>query len=117
MLTMLRRAYESAWRYVPDLLWQRDAMSYRCLNQGCFSRGSDDAGPPEYSSSNPFTCTRCYEEYDLDADDHSEDDEGYVCDACRYRCERCGEPCGDMDSVDYQLVNGDKVCDGCIEEN
>lgn len=91
-------------------------MSYRCVNLGCFSSGSDDAGPPEYRSSDLFTCSRCGEDYDLDDDPHFEDDDGDVCEGCRYRCEMCGDFCGDSDSVEYKLVNGDKICVECVEE-
>ena len=58
-------------------------MSRRCTNPGCFSRGSNDAGPPEYVSNNAVECLRCDKEIDLDDDEYEQTSDGdYLCEDC-----------------------------------
>lgn len=90
-------------------------MAYQRTTLGFIYSGSDDAGPPECTSSNPFTCSRCSGDYDLDDDEYTEDDDGYVCEECRYRCAHCEEICGDWESTEAEIVNGKRICVECVE--
>lgn len=58
-------------------------MTIRCINPGCFSSGSRDAGPPEYESDNSVDCCKCDREIDLDDDTYTKSGEGnYICEGC-----------------------------------
>jgi hypothetical protein len=60
-------------------------MSRRCVNPGCYSSGSNDAGPPEFVSDNSAECAECGAELDLDDDEHSVNEFGLII------CEYCTE--------------------------
>lgn len=80
---------------------------YRSLNLG--SRDE-----PESEAENPFTCSRCGEDFDLDDDPHTDDEEGYICEECQYHCSACGKPCGDYQSEECREDGGDRVCLDCF---
>jgi DNA-directed RNA polymerase subunit RPC12/RpoP len=44
--------------------------------------GGERINPPEYQSDNFVLCVRCGTDIDLDDDEYTEEDDGYVCDRC-----------------------------------
>ena len=55
-------------------------MSYKMTWNGII--GGERINPPEYESTNPATCVRCGRDFDLDDDEYTEDDDGYLCEDC-----------------------------------
>lgn len=51
-----------------------------CTNPGCYQ--GDPGNPPEFRSTASDECALCFEEIDLDDDEHCEIDAGYVCEDC-----------------------------------
>jgi hypothetical protein len=40
--------------------------------------GGEQINPPEYESTNPASCLKCDREIDLDDDEYTEEDDGYL---------------------------------------
>jgi hypothetical protein len=44
--------------------------------------GGERINPPEYESDNSVPCVRCGTDIDLDDDEYTEEDDGYLCENC-----------------------------------
>lgn len=84
-------------------------MSYRLVYH------QTETSPAEYESDNPFSCSRCRFQGDLDDDTVIDAADGTICRECVHRCQECGILLeGESAESDLLLIDRMAYCELCV---